>query len=188
MTRRSSRRLVLGVIASMALVSACQAKREAEPAPASAPAPEQKSAPLDQPTATPPTPPPQAGAAAQPSPPPSSATDEDQKPAKRDGLPKDSRGEPRTPEEAQAAFDRAKTELDTLLGTIGGPKRGAATPLASSDGRCPDACKAFSSLKRAADAVCRLTSETDPRCTRAKDVVKESQARVDACKCAPADG
>lgn len=88
---------------------------------------------------------------------------------------------PQTLAEAQAELDRAERDLKTLLG----PTTGAgATPLASGDNRCPNACKAFASLERAADAVCRLAGETDNRCTRAKQLVKENKTRVSVCQCA----
>jgi hypothetical protein len=87
-------------------------------------------------------------------------------------------------DEAEKALDRAKGDLDALLG---GAARGGlgtnATPLASGDPRCPEACKAMSSLRRAADAVCRLAGPNDARCSRAKEIVGDSEKRVAACKC-----
>lgn len=48
---------------------------------------------------------------------------------------------------------------------------------------CELACRALASMKRAADAVCRLAGETDPRCTDARRRVSESETRVAACSC-----
>ena len=82
--------------------------------------------------------------------------------------------------EAQKAFDESSQELDKLLGKLGAQ---GATPLAGGDGRCPQACKAFASLERAGDAICRLAGDTNQRCTKAREVVKQNKARVSACGC-----
>jgi hypothetical protein len=52
----------------------------------------------------------------------------------------------------------------------------------SSDDRCARACKAFASLSRAADAVCRLSEEKE-RCERARRVRDENAKRVAVCGC-----
>ncbi len=79
--------------------------------------------------------------------------------------------------EAEAALNKANSELTKLLG---GAK---AQPLASGDKRCDQACLAFASLKRAADAICRLAGDTDARCTRAKRIVDDNESKVKACSC-----
>ena len=49
--------------------------------------------------------------------------------------------------------------------------------------RCELACKAFSSLGRAAEAVCRLAGEQDARCSRARGAVDDNRRRVASCGC-----
>jgi hypothetical protein len=93
------------------------------------------------------------------------------------------RDEPKTLAEAEAALSKAERDLDRLL-TAGTGKSGKAAPLSVGDSRCDEACKAFASLKRAADAVCRLAGETNTRCARARDLVKENEGRVKSCNCA----
>jgi hypothetical protein len=82
-------------------------------------------------------------------------------------------------EEAEKALTGAKTELDKLLTKAGG----GADRLSTDDARCENACKAFSSMKRAGDAVCRLAGDSDPRCKKARTLVKGSESRVAVCKC-----
>jgi hypothetical protein len=91
---------------------------------------------------------------------------------------------PTTIAEAEKQLDQAVADLSQLTGgRSGGSAR--ATPLAAGDARCADACKAMESLRRAAAAVCRLAGEENARCARAKGIVKDSEARVAACKCEP---
>lgn len=47
---------------------------------------------------------------------------------------------------------------------------------------CALACRAFQSLNRAVDAVCRLDSGGE-RCSRARRVASEAEARVASCSC-----
>ena len=49
---------------------------------------------------------------------------------------------------------------------------------------CSTACRAYSSLGRAATAVCRLAGEKDARCAHAHQVVTDAQRRVAVCGCA----
>lgn len=49
---------------------------------------------------------------------------------------------------------------------------------------CETACKAFSSLTRASDAVCRLDTEGGKRCDRARQIREEASQRVASCGCA----
>jgi hypothetical protein len=112
--------------------------------------------------------------------------------------------------DAEAALARAESELNQALvastaSADGAPKRkapsapaaGAAPPSPAKPGaladeeasgdsvanRCAVACRAFGSLRRAADAVCRLAGEADARCKRAQGVVNQSRSRVSACSC-----
>jgi len=48
---------------------------------------------------------------------------------------------------------------------------------------CSTACRAYSSLGRAATAVCRLAGEKDARCAHAHRVVGDAQKRVAVCGC-----
>jgi hypothetical protein len=102
---------------------------------------------------------------------------------------------------AQASLDRARAELDAALAprkakpaaTAGAPaaSRGAAdeagpAPKAekkTAEPGCATACRAFSSLGRAASAVCRLAGEKDTRCSQAHGVVADAEKRVSACGC-----
>ena len=105
---------------------------------------------------------------------------------------------------AQAELERARTELNDALSS-GPPRRAkpsspASAPAAASRGAadeapaakaekksaessCPTACRAFSSLKRAATAVCRLAGEKDDRCSHAHGVVADAEKRVTVCGC-----
>ena len=49
---------------------------------------------------------------------------------------------------------------------------------------CETACKAFSSLTRASDAVCRLDCDGGQRCERAKKIREDASRRVASCGCA----
>lgn len=79
---------------------------------------------------------------------------------------------------AEAAFAKAKSELETLV-VVGGK----AVALSTGDAKCERACKAFSSLERAASGICRIAGESDARCTKARGVVTEHRPRVAACGC-----
>ncbi len=49
---------------------------------------------------------------------------------------------------------------------------------------CETACKAFSSLARASDAVCRLDTDGGKRCERARQIREDASHRVASCGCA----
>ena len=57
-------------------------------------------------------------------------------------------------------------------------------PRAKEVSACETACKAFSSLTRASDAVCRLDSDGGQRCERAKKIREDASRRVASCGCA----
>jgi len=59
----------------------------------------------------------------------------------------------------------------------------AATAPAQEPSVCETACKAFSSLTRASDAVCRLDTE-GKRCVRARQIRDDASQRVSSCGCA----
>jgi hypothetical protein len=109
-------------------------------------------------------------------------------------------------EAAERALNQAKADLDRLAlaeptPTVGrsaasdsaaaekkdkplarAPKAGAAASSAPS-ALCENACRAFSSISRAANAVCRMDGESGAHCTRAKRVLADSQLRVASCSC-----
>jgi hypothetical protein len=96
--------------------------------------------------------------------------------------------------DAERELERARAELSTLgvstktTAEKGQKKPEEPEPLAKGNASCGNACRAFASLQRAANAVCRLTSEGDARCVRARTVVKENETRVSVCGCEPPKG
>ena len=88
--------------------------------------------------------------------------------------------EPESLPEAERALEQAKGELE------GGPAGGAKADQEASGAErdCATTCRAFASLKRAADAVCRLAGPGEqPRCARARSMVAEGERRVAGCGC-----
>jgi len=173
-------------LSALALSVSC-AKSDREAAPA-AKAPSAKTPPAAQPPAEPV---PTANAEAPPSP------DVPGTPSEGDGLakskerrsrslgPSSLNDEPKTIAEAETRLADAEDEIQQLLHVNKGGA--AASPLSTGDGRCEQACKAFASLKRAADAVCRLAGDSHERCTRARSVVKKNEGRVQPCSCSSDD-
>lgn len=181
-------RRALPLLAPLAFALACASRTPpSAPAtePATTPAPEAPAAaPMQQSAPT------SATAAPQETPGPSSAAADDEN-AKRERLD--------TLPEAQAALDRASQVLDRMYVASneqapsapgGGAAAGAAAPApaarktARAEGAsCDTACKAFDSLRRAADAICRLAGDDDARCARGKKVVGDNEKRVSSCGC-----
>jgi hypothetical protein len=62
--------------------------------------------------------------------------------------------------------------------------RAEEAPRAKEVSACDTACKAFSSLSRASDAVCRLDTDGGQRCERAKKIREDASRRVASCGCA----
>lgn len=56
-------------------------------------------------------------------------------------------------------------------------------PPAKEVSACDTACKAFASLERASDAVCRLDAEGGQRCQRARQIREGAARRVASCGC-----
>jgi hypothetical protein len=81
-----------------------------------------------------------------------------------------------------ATADRAAEKKDTKSTARAPGAAGAAAPT-KSNALCEDACRAFSSLTRAANAVCRLDGSSGTHCTRAKHVLADAQLRVASCSC-----
>lgn len=122
---------------------------------------------------------------------------------------------PSTLEEAEAALERARAELEAVAlnepsapSSAGAPTPAPAPPAAQASrprdlddakaeearrdapeaekkkaSPCDTACKAFSSLRRAREAVCRLDAPSGPRCARADGIVRDAGARVTSCRC-----
>ena len=109
-----------------------------------------------------------------------------------------------TLDEAETAYANAQRDLDTLLGAPGGgvalegshdddekkpPKAAPAPPttgasqLSEQDSRCERVCLALASLERARDAICRITSDGDERCTKATSSVEKNRERAKVCAC-----
>ena len=49
---------------------------------------------------------------------------------------------------------------------------------------CVSPCRAFASMRRAVEALCRMTGDTDDRCVKARRTLDTSNGRVSACRCA----
>lgn len=80
-----------------------------------------------------------------------------------------------------AAADRAAEKKESKAGRA--PSAAGAAAPAKSNAVCEDACRAFSSLSRAASAVCRLDGENGTHCSRAKHVQADAQQRIASCSC-----
>jgi len=85
-----------------------------------------------------------------------------------------------------ATLDRAAEKKETKPSARASSGAGAAAP-SKSNTLCEEACRAFSSLSRAANAVCRLDGNGGTHCSRAKHVLADAQLRVASCSC-PAAG
>ena len=48
---------------------------------------------------------------------------------------------------------------------------------------CVPSCRAIASMRRAVQALCRLSGATDPRCADAKRTLETSERRVASCGC-----
>jgi len=90
--------------------------------------------------------------------------------------------EPAPSAKRDAPADRAAEKKDAKPTARAPAAAGAAAPM-KSNAVCEDACRAFSSLTRAANAVCRLDGSSGTHCTRAKHVLADAQQRVASCSC-----
>ncbi|MDF2692440.1 MAG: hypothetical protein K0S65_823 [Labilithrix sp.] len=98
--------------------------------------------------------------------------------------------EPRTIEEAEGQIARARASLEgTSKAAESSAPRAEKAP--SSDvareekavDTCGSPCRALASMKRAVEALCRMTGESDTRCVDAKRTLDESGHRVATCRC-----
>ena len=48
---------------------------------------------------------------------------------------------------------------------------------------CTSPCRAFASMRRAVEALCRMTGETDERCVKARRTLETTNGRVASCRC-----
>jgi hypothetical protein len=71
---------------------------------------------------------------------------------------------PGTIEEAQDELQKSKLQVESAS-------------------ECDQLCKAFSSMRRSAAAMCVLTGQDDPRCAAAKQTVDDASKRVAKCSC-----
>lgn len=190
------RRFVSGIGLLSGLLSACATQRSAEPsAPASAEeqAPTKYSAPAAEP-----------GSPVQAPPPAAPAPQGLDQPKSHEAVQTDEFPDLAA---AERALNQAKSDLDRLalaapMPTVGrdgsaadkvekkAAKRSAgsaaaAAPASNAPSVCENACRAFASLARAANAVCRLDGDGGAHCAHAKRVVADSQLRVSSCACQP---
>jgi hypothetical protein len=116
--------------------------------------------------------------------------------------------EPRTLEEAEALLERSRADLERLALNEPAPTSAGAVapkaapapparaesrrldegadgapPAAKADSQCDTACRAFASLTRASDAVCRLDADGGKRCDRARQIREQASQRVASCGC-----
>lgn len=113
-----------------------------------------------------------------------------------------------TLDQAESAYAKAQRDLDTLLGGAGEqlalegtgedekptkpaptppPAKAGAAELSKNDSRCERVCLALASLERARDAICRITSDEDERCTKATSSVEKNRERAKVCSCPAPD-
>jgi hypothetical protein len=116
--------------------------------------------------------------------------------------------EPTTLAEAEQLLARAQAELDQQLALNQSPAPAAGAPApaaaeapadraqraeksAAADeaeappppNPCETACRAFASLGRASEAVCRLDTQGGQRCERARQIRDDAARRVASCSC-----
>jgi hypothetical protein len=80
-----------------------------------------------------------------------------------------------------ASADRAEKKNDSKPRQA--PSAAGAAAPTKANGMCEEACRALSSLSRAASAVCRLDSNGGTHCSHAKHVLADAQQRVASCSC-----
>ena len=68
-------------------------------------------------------------------------------------------------------------------GAAGSSPRAEADMRATSEDRCASPCRALASMRRAVEALCRMTGESDARCTSAHETLATSEGRVASCHC-----
>lgn len=98
--------------------------------------------------------------------------------------------EPTTVPEAEAQIARLEEELGGRAAKAEAPRTQPPAPTQdhapaeSTPGTaCVTPCRAVASMRRAVEALCRMTGETDARCVRARHTLAESVDRVRSCSC-----
>lgn len=104
--------------------------------------------------------------------------------------------EPRTVEEAQEQIARAKETLEggrplgAAKATTEEAARAAPAPPSAATGReerpddtCGSPCRALASMRRAVEALCRMTGDTDDRCVDARRTLGDNTTRISSCRC-----
>jgi hypothetical protein len=79
------------------------------------------------------------------------------------------------------ATDPAKPTTPGGGGTA--PRDDSKATSSGSEDLCVSPCRALASMKRAVDALCRMTGDADTRCVDAKKTLTDSTTRVATCKC-----
>lgn len=114
--------------------------------------------------------------------------------------PRDSpEAEPRSIEEAEELIERARKRL--ALANVGGRLDAPSDASADADGSsstseapakasavrqddmCRESCRALASMKRAVNALCRMTRDDDARCVGARRTLDENVKRIAPCAC-----
>lgn len=104
--------------------------------------------------------------------------------------------EPRTVEEAQRQIAEAAGELEGRAFKAAESDHMTAPPSEPSGSskaedrkpeleppRCVSPCRALASMKRAVEALCRMTGEADSKCVEAKKTLADSVGKTATCKC-----
>ncbi len=106
--------------------------------------------------------------------------------------------EPTTLEEASAQFNRARAQLEGAGSSYGAAAPAPVAPSSAESTQtsqppqkseepaanaCAIPCRALASMRRAADAICRLAGNTDARCTDARQTLAANQQRLAGCPC-----
>lgn len=101
--------------------------------------------------------------------------------------------EPRTVEEALDQIARAEDSLTATKKSEPSsestsvarepPQPGGAARAEASFDACGGPCRALASMKRAVDALCRMTGDADTRCVDARRTLADNTSRVASCKC-----
>jgi hypothetical protein len=87
------------------------------------------------------------------------------------------------PSPAPAREEARRADKSSASSADSAPAPVAAPAPAKDANTCQTACKAFSSLARASDAVCRLDTEGGKRCERARQIREDASQRVASCGC-----
>ncbi|HKO49099.1 MAG TPA: hypothetical protein VJV79_15310 [Polyangiaceae bacterium] len=83
---------------------------------------------------------------------------------------------------AQRSTEKKEGKPGRAPSAAGAPAPSKAAPVKAST-LCEEACRAFSSLSRAASAVCRLDGNSGTHCSHAKHVLADAEQRVASCSC-----